>query len=57
VSQWQAKLAPILEEEERRAAFDIHRYSQDLLETAKQRLQGIKRKSDGSEHVRIGTRD
>jgi condensin-2 complex subunit H2 len=53
VSMWQAKLAPILEDEERRATFDIHRYSQDLLETAKQGLQRIKRKSDGSENVRI----
>lgn len=51
VNQWQSKLAPILEEEERRAAFDIHRYSEDLLESAKQGLQRIKRKSDGSEHV------
>lgn len=50
---WQARLAPILEEEERRAAFDIHRYSEDLLKTAKQGLQRIKRKSDGSEHVRV----
>jgi Condensin II complex subunit CAP-H2 or CNDH2, C-term len=53
VSIWQAKLAPILEDEEQRAAFDIHRYSQELLETAKQGLQGIKRKSDGSEYVSL----
>jgi len=53
VSIWQAKLAPILEDEERRAAFDIHRYSQELLEAAKQGLQGIKRKSDGSEYVSV----
>jgi hypothetical protein len=51
VSLWQTKLAPILEQEERRASFDIHRYSTDLLESAKQGLQRIKRKSDGSEHV------
>jgi len=53
VNMWQAKLAPILQDEERRAVFDIHRYSQDLLETAKQGLQRIKRKSDGSEFVRV----
>jgi condensin-2 complex subunit H2 len=34
ISQWQAHLAPILEEEERKASFDIHRYSEMLLESA-----------------------
>lgn len=57
VARWQAKLAPILEEEERRAEFDIHKYSENLLESAKQGLQRMKRKSDGSEHAATTTVD
>ena len=49
VDKWQAKLAPILEEEERRSAFDIHMYSQKLIDSAEQGRQ--KRKSDGSMQV------
>jgi hypothetical protein len=48
VGQWQARLAPILEEEERKASFDIHRYSEMLIENALGGLQRTKRKSDGS---------
>eukprot|EP00980_Cylindrotheca_fusiformis_P014359 scaffold3827_cov179-Cylindrotheca_fusiformis.AAC.23 len=50
VDKWQAKLVPILEEEERRSVFDIHAYSQRLIESAELRLQRerLKRKSDGS---------
>lgn len=38
VSKWQAKLAPILEEEERRAEFDIHKYSERLIASAQKGL-------------------
>jgi condensin-2 complex subunit H2 len=48
VDKWQSKLVPILEEEERRSVFDIHMYSQRLIDSAKQGLQRVKRKSDGS---------
>jgi condensin-2 complex subunit H2 len=49
VSKWQERLAPILEEEERRAEFDIHKYSEKILkESAQQGLGRLKRKSDGS---------
>lgn len=48
VNKWQARLAPILEEEERRAAFDIHYYSEVLLENSLAKVQRTKRKSDGS---------
>jgi condensin-2 complex subunit H2 len=50
VDKWQAKLIPILEEEERRSAFDIHMYSQRLIESAEEglRRERLKRKSDGS---------
>jgi hypothetical protein len=50
VGQWQARLAPILEEEERKASFDIHRYSEMLIENALGGPQRTKRKSDGSTH-------
>lgn len=50
VGKWQEKLAPILEEEERRSAFDIHQYSQQLIDTAQNRIHRLKRKSDGSQH-------
>jgi hypothetical protein len=52
VSRWQAKLAPILEEEERRSQFDIHKYSSLVIETVQQEIQRGKRKSDGSVQVR-----
>lgn len=55
VAKWQAKLAPILEEEERRAEFDIQKYSTSLLESAKHGLQRMKRKSDGTEHAATKT--
>jgi condensin-2 complex subunit H2 len=48
VNKWQAKLSPILEEEERRATFDIHKYSERILETAEEGLQKAKRLSGGS---------
>jgi condensin-2 complex subunit H2 len=53
VSQWQAKLSPILEEEEKRAEFDIHKYSSRVIEMAQQQMQQFKakRKSDGSIQV------
>lgn len=57
VGKWQAKLAPILEEEEKRAAFDILEYSKRIIETAQQGLQRIKRKSDGSTHAASKTVD
>ena len=44
ISQWQAHLAPILEEEERKASFDIHRYSEMLLESAMASSEEIKKK-------------
>jgi condensin-2 complex subunit H2 len=49
VSQWQAKLSPMLEEEEKRAEFDIHKYSSHVIEMAQQQVQNLKskRKSDG----------
>jgi len=34
ISQWQKYLQPILDEEEQKTTFDIHRYGQMLLETA-----------------------
>eukprot|EP00529_Nitzschia_sp_RCC80_P014674 CAMPEP_0113481588 /NCGR_PEP_ID=MMETSP0014_2-20120614/22486_1 /TAXON_ID=2857 /ORGANISM="Nitzschia sp." /LENGTH=751 /DNA_ID=CAMNT_0000375089 /DNA_START=22 /DNA_END=2277 /DNA_ORIENTATION=- /assembly_acc=CAM_ASM_000159 len=49
VSQWQSRLAPILEEEEQRSAFDIHEYSRVFIEKALDESEpGNKRKSDGS---------
>ena len=49
ISQWQAHLSPILEEEERKASFDIHRYSEMFLDSAIETRQENKRKSmDGS---------
>ena len=52
VAKWQAKLAPILEEEELRAEFDIHKYSTQVIEMAQKELQREKRKIDGSVQVR-----
>ena len=46
VGKWQAKLAPILEDEERKASFDIHKYSEMLMENAKGSIQLGKRKAD-----------
>lgn len=49
ISQWQSHLAPILEEEERKASFDIHRYSEMFLDSAIETRQENKRRSmDGS---------
>ena len=45
VQQWQSKLAPILEEEEARASFDIHLYSSHVIEAAQSSVQEAKRKS------------
>ena len=45
ISNWQAHLAPILEEEERKATFDIHLYSDMFLESAIETRQENKRKS------------
>ena len=45
VQQWQSKLAPILEEEEARASFDIHLYSSHVIEAAQSTVQEAKRKS------------
>ena len=44
ISRWQAHLAPILEEEERKASFDIHRYSEMLLQLAMTSVQEKKRR-------------
>jgi condensin-2 complex subunit H2 len=41
VSQWQARLAPILEAEERKAAFDIQYYSEILLESSLEKLHQL----------------
>ena len=49
VNKWQAKLSPILEEEERRAAFDIHQYSERLLHVAEDGLKEKRRMSDPME--------
>ena len=38
VNQWQERLAPILEEEERRAEFDIHAYASRIIELAQQEI-------------------
>mmetsp|Transcript_31690 Transcript_31690/g.74565 ORF Transcript_31690/g.74565 Transcript_31690/m.74565 type:complete len:637 (-) Transcript_31690:323-2233(-) len=52
ISHWQAHLAPILEEEERKASFDIHRYSDMLLESSIEAARQNKRKSmDENEKV------
>ncbi|KAL3909664.1 MAG: hypothetical protein SGILL_007998 [Bacillariaceae sp.] len=48
VGKWQAKLAPILEDEERKASFDIHKYSEMLIANAKDSMQLGKRKSGAS---------
>lgn len=45
ISQWQAHLSPILEEEERKASFDIHQYSEMFLETAIEVRKESRRKS------------
>jgi len=45
ISQWQAHLSPILEEEERKASFDIHRYSEMFLDSAIETRQENKRNS------------
>lgn len=50
VAKWQERLAPILEEEERRASFDIYHYSRVLIEQAVESLRG-KRTRDGSMRV------
>ena len=55
ISQWQAHLGPILEEEERKATFDIHLYSEMFLESATETAQDNKRKSldvgsNGNQH-------
>ena len=50
ISQWQAHLAPILEEEERKASFDIHRYSKMFLDTSIETVQENKRKSMDRNH-------
>eukprot|EP00934_Nitzschia_sp_Nitz4_P000810 Nitzschia sp. Nitz4//scaffold48_size128905//64303//66480//NITZ4_003599-RA/size128905-augustus-gene-0.23-mRNA-1//-1//CDS//3329552979//810//frame0 len=47
VSRWQAKLAPILEEEERRSEFDIFKYSERVIDVAQDKIQTQKRNSDG----------
>ena len=47
ISRWQAHLAPILDEEERKASFDIHRYSEMLLQVANTKLQEKKRRFIG----------
>jgi hypothetical protein len=47
VSTWQERLAPILEEEEHRPKFDIHKYSGKILkESAQQGLGRQKQKSN-----------
>ena len=48
VGKWQAKLAPILEDEEKKASFDIHKYSEMLMQNAKGSIQLGKRKADSS---------
>ncbi len=53
VAKWQARLTPILEEEERKASFDIYLYSEILIENALEGLQRTKRKSDGSVPVPV----
>ena len=45
ISQWQAHLSPILEEEERKASFDIHQYSEMFLDSAIETKQEKKRRS------------
>ena len=45
ISHWQSYLSPILEEEERKASFDIHRYSEMFLQSAIETRQENKRKS------------
>ena len=45
ISQWQAHLSPILEEEERKASFDIHHYSEMFLDSAVETKQEKKRRS------------
>jgi condensin-2 complex subunit H2 len=52
VRQWQEKLAPILEEEERRASFDIFMYSETLIRKTLESLQNEKRNNIGSLHCR-----
>jgi condensin-2 complex subunit H2 len=52
VRKWQEKLTPILEEEEQRASFDIHKYSETLIQKALKSLQSVKRNSDRSLHSR-----
>ncbi|KAG7360367.1 condensin II complex subunit CAP-H2 or CNDH2 [Nitzschia inconspicua] len=51
VGEWQEKLAPILAEEEQRGSFDIHHYSEKLIENASEGALLGKRKSDGSMQV------
>eukprot|EP00536_Pseudo-nitzschia_multiseries_P013881 jgi/Psemu1/298576/fgenesh1_pm.628_\ len=50
ISYWQAHLAPILEEEERKASFDIHQYSEMLLKSSIETAQENKRKSMDRNH-------
>lgn len=44
VGEWQSKLAPILEEEEHRSAFDIHEYGQRVIDVVQ--LEIDKKKCD-----------
>lgn len=51
VGEWQEKLAPILAAEEERGCFDIHLYSEKLIENASDGVLRGKRKCDGSTKV------
>uniref|UniRef100_A0A7S4AVB0 Condensin-2 complex subunit H2 C-terminal domain-containing protein n=2 Tax=Pseudo-nitzschia australis TaxID=44445 RepID=A0A7S4AVB0_9STRA len=55
ISQWQAHLAPILEEEERKASFDIYRYSKMFLDASIETMQEKKRKSMDQNHQEHGS--
>ncbi|EJK56175.1 hypothetical protein THAOC_23992 [Thalassiosira oceanica] len=57
VSTWQAGLEPMLEEQERRHEFDIHRCGRRILDTVERKLAGRKRLAGGEKKSESKTID
>ena len=57
VGTWQAGLEPMLEEQERRPEFDIHRCGRKILDTAERKLAGRKRLAGGEKKSESKTID
>lgn len=50
VDHWQTKLAPLLEEEERRPVFDIHMYGNAVIETMERTIHQRKVRNDDEDN-------